>query len=95
MSNPGPLRPYRKDGTPAKPHRMPPGRKKGTPNRITLDLKIAILNAFTKLGGEDYLVVLGRRNPTVFGTLLGKVLPLTVNASLDVTTHEAALKELA
>lgn len=52
------------------------GRKAGTPNKLTRELKDAILNAFEKVGGEDYLVKVAKKNPAVFCQLLGKVLPI-------------------
>lgn len=52
------------------------GRKKGTPNKISRDVKEAILDAFEELGGVDYLVWLGKVEPTSFATLLGKILPI-------------------
>lgn len=36
------------------------------------------MNAFTKVGGEDYLVVVARTKPEVFCSLLGKLLPHTL-----------------
>lgn len=56
-----------------------PGRPKGCKDKVTTDVKNAILNAFKTVGGEDYLVTVARENPTVFCSLLGKVLPLTVS----------------
>ena len=54
------------------------GRKKGTPNRVTADLKGAILESLTYAGGVEYLVQQARDNPSSYMTLIGKVLPLTV-----------------
>lgn len=54
------------------------GRKKGTPNKVTAELKTAILKAFDKAGGESYLVTVAKENPAVFCQLLGKVLPMQV-----------------
>ena len=51
------------------------GRKPGTPNKLTTDVRAAILGAFNKLGGEDWLVRLARRDPKSFATLLGKLVP--------------------
>ena len=34
------------------------GRKKGTPNRTTHDMKSAIFEAFDRAGGADYLTML-------------------------------------
>lgn len=56
----------------------PAGRQKGTPNKITKQLKEMILGALDVAGGETYLVSQSRENPTAFLTLVGKVLPLTV-----------------
>jgi hypothetical protein len=54
------------------------GRQKGTPNKITANLKDAVLNAFSQVGGENYLVKVAQDNPQVFCGLLGKVLPTQV-----------------
>lgn len=54
------------------------GRQKGTPNKISRDVKDAILDAFEELGGASYLVWLAKVEPTSFATLLGKVLPIQI-----------------
>jgi hypothetical protein len=54
------------------------GRKKGTPNKLTADLKKALLGAFDEVGGQAYLVKVAQDNQAVFCTLLGKVLPMQV-----------------
>lgn len=54
------------------------GRKKGVPNKITTELKTAILRAFDSVGGETYLAKVAEENPQTFCALLGKVLPLQV-----------------
>lgn len=54
------------------------GRKVGSRNKTTAAVKDAILNAFTKVGGEDYLVKVARKDHKTFCALLGKVLPLQV-----------------
>lgn len=56
-----------------------PGRPKGSPNKITGQLKEMILGALDKAGGEAYLVKQSDENPTAFLTLVGKVLPLQVS----------------
>lgn len=60
------------------PPRKGPGRPKGVPNKITQDIKAAILESFNELGGKDFLVQVGRENPTVYCALLGKLLPHTL-----------------
>lgn len=54
------------------------GRQKGTPNKVTADLKGAILAAFDQAGGVEYLAKLAITNSSAFCTLLGKVLPTTI-----------------
>lgn len=54
------------------------GRKKGTPNRITADLKGMILGALDATGGQKYLEQQAIENPNAFLTLIGKVLPMTI-----------------
>jgi hypothetical protein len=68
----------RKPGTP-----KTGGRKKGTPNKITADVKAAILSAFNKVGGPEYLAQQAVENPQAFMTLLGKVLPTQVKNADD------------
>ncbi len=60
------------------------GRKKGTRNKITAQLKDMILAALDEAGGVAYLVRQADKNPTVFLALIGKVLPLQVNAEHDI-----------
>ena len=57
------------------------GRQKGTPNKITALLKDEILQAANDAhpeGRVGYLREQAQENPTAFLTLLGKVLPMTV-----------------
>jgi len=54
------------------------GRKKGTPNKVTGDVKAMVLDALERAGGVDYLLTQSANNPNAFLTLVGKVLPLTV-----------------
>ncbi len=73
------------------------GRQKGTPNHNTTELKGAILAAFGHLGGQAYLVRVGKENPQVFCTLLGKVLPMTVQGDaehpLTITVATGVVRE--
>jgi hypothetical protein len=59
------------------------GRPKGTPNRLTADVRAMILAALDKAGGIDYLVAQSERNPAAFMTLVGKVLPLQMTGAND------------
>ena len=64
----------RKKGTP-----KTGGRKKGTPNHITTQVRNAIIEAFERAGGVDYLKRVADEEPKVFLQLLGKVLPKQVD----------------
>ena len=57
------------------------GRPRGSKNKISLALKEAILAALDNLGGVRYLERLAVENSSAFASLLGKVLPTTLQAS--------------
>jgi hypothetical protein len=73
----------------AKPKGSPKtgGRQKGTPNKLTAQLKDAILEAATLAGNEDglvgYLKTQASANPGPFMALLGKVLPMQISGDED------------
>jgi hypothetical protein len=54
------------------------GRKKGTPNKLTANVKACIMAAFADIGGKDYLVKVAKTDPRTFCALLGKILPTQV-----------------
>jgi hypothetical protein len=60
-------------------------RPKGSLNKITVQLKEAILGALEAAGGKEgsvgYLRRLAIENSSAFASLLGKVLPTTLSAS--------------
>ena len=76
-----------------KGHPKTGGRKKGTPNKYTADVRATVKAAFDRLGGEDYLVMVGKRDPKVFMGAFNKLIPTAVEASLHIS-HEEALKAL-
>ncbi|CAB4139741.1 hypothetical protein UFOVP353_12 [uncultured Caudovirales phage] len=55
------------------------GSRKGKPNKINGELKEMILGALDQAGGVKYLLAQAHDNPNAFLTLVGKVLPMTVN----------------
>lgn len=76
------------------------GRVKGTPNKTTGLLKDAILEAAELAGGHEGLVGYLKQqaidNPGPFMGLLGKVLPVQVNAKVNtVAAHQMSDDELA
>ncbi len=58
------------------------GRKKGIQNKLTVKVKDAIKEAFDELGGVKYLVELGTKDPKTFTTLLCKIIPAELSATL-------------
>jgi hypothetical protein len=64
--------------------KLPPnagkGRAKGTPNKVTKELKEMILAALDGAGGVEYLQERARdpRTASAFLGLVGKVLPMTI-----------------
>lgn len=51
------------------------GRQKGTPNKMTAQIRDALCQAFEESGGVEYLKKVATNHPSVFCTLLGKLLP--------------------
>jgi hypothetical protein len=68
------------------------GRKPGSRNKITEEVRVAVLKAFHAVGEADYLEEVARTNPAVFCTLLGKILPHELATSTEPITHEVVLK---
>lgn len=62
------------------------GRVKGTPNKLTAQVKEMILKALDEAGGVEYLVEQARLSPSAFLALVGKVLPLQVNADVSAAS---------
>lgn len=54
------------------------GRKKGTPNKVSKELKEMILGALEGAGGQTYLQSVASSHPPAFLSLLSKVLPTQV-----------------
>ena len=54
------------------------GRKAGTPNKISGELKDMILTALSNRGGVTYLERQADESPNAFLALVGKILPLQV-----------------
>jgi hypothetical protein len=62
----------------SKPGERRGGRQKGTPNKVSAQLKEMILGALDDAGGQMYLTRMAEEQPGPFMTLLGKVLPTTL-----------------
>lgn len=57
------------------------GRKAGTPNQITRELKDMIRGALDDAGGQAYLKLQAIAEPVAFLTLLGKILPREITGA--------------
>lgn len=78
----------------SKPGERRGGRQKGTPNKLTGQVKEMILQALDEAGGAAYLLDQARTNPNAFMTLVGKVLPLTLAGDKDNPVQTVARIEL-
>ena len=58
------------------------GRKKGTPNKVTQTVRESIEGAFGELGGQAYLVKVGKEEPKAFLQLLSKIIPRDLNVNM-------------
>jgi hypothetical protein len=54
------------------------GRQKGTPNKVTKEVKEMVLEALDEAGGVAYLKARALDTPGPFLSLLGKVLPMQI-----------------
>ena len=59
------------------------GRKPGSLNKMKLEVKAAIAQAFDEVGGKDYLVKLATEDQKTFCALLGRLVPTTVGGDPD------------
>ena len=78
-------------------------RKPGVQNKLTVDMKNMLNQAFIKAGGVRYLVRQAEREPKAFMGLLGRMIPNEVAVSVSAVVldlgkamleSEAALKRL-
>ena len=75
------------------------GRKPGTPNKVTSDVKQALVGALEKLGGEMFFVRMGRsRHQGALASLFGRLLPLQTpgaspqDSAADIRSQLAAIE---
>lgn len=57
------------------------GRPKGVVNKVSKEVKEMVAEALDKAGGVDYLVEQAEKNPKAFMSLVGRIVPLQVNAA--------------
>lgn len=72
-----------------------PGRPKGSQNKTTKALKDMILQALDESspgGGVEYLKLQSVENPVAFLSLVGKVLPMTLQGAGEDGKHVVAIE---
>ena len=62
----------------SKPGERRGGRKRGTPNKLSGDVKAMVLAALEEKGGIAYLAEKAESHPQAFMSLLGRILPTTM-----------------
>ena len=70
------------------------GRVKGTPNKLTGQVKEMILEALDQKGGVKYLVQQADANPTAFLSLVGKLIPTDVKADISLKIGDRLARAL-
>ena len=58
------------------------GRKKGSTNKATAEIKTMIETALSEVGGKDYFVTQANQNPVAFMGLVAKILPKQIDATV-------------
>jgi len=70
------------------------GRKVGASNKLTRDIREMILGALSAVGGQAYLVKQAELNPVAFMSLLGKIMPTQITATVEREITELTREEL-
>lgn len=76
------------------------GRVKGVPNKVTKEVKEMVAEALQRAGGVEYLVEQANENPKAFLSLVGRIVPLHVNADhsgrivIDRAAAQAEVEEM-
>ena len=70
------------------------GRPKGSPNKLTVELKEMTFNALNRAGGEDYLLEQALENPKAFLSFLGRFIPSEVKQTVTTTIEQMSDEEL-
>jgi hypothetical protein len=73
---------------------LPPGagRKPGSRNKQTKEVRDAVMESFIRLGGAKYLEEVGRTNVQAYCQLLGKILPHELATSGGALKAEVLLR---
>jgi hypothetical protein len=69
--------------TKGSPKLLGSGRRRGTPNRLTAQVKDMVREALHREGVVDYLRQQARENPVAFMALVGRLIPHELKASIE------------
>lgn len=70
------------------------GRRKGSLNRKTVEVKAALVEAFAGIGGVPALKQWGEKNRTEFYKLWGRLIPQEIKADVDGSVRMQIVEEL-
>lgn len=68
-----------------------PGRPKGKPNKVTVEVREMLRNALDQAGGTAYFVKQSKENPQAFMALVSKLIPSDIRATVTTATLEEIL----
>jgi hypothetical protein len=81
-------------GRGSKPGEHRGGRRRGTPNKLTADLKSMIEGALHSVGGQHYLEAVAIQDPAVFCGLITKLIPKDLRVSVPVEQDPQDVREM-
>jgi hypothetical protein len=70
------------------------GRRRGTPNRVTADLKDMAIGALAAEGGIEYLRKVARENPAAFLAFVGKFVAKEIDAKVSASVRLEIVEEI-
>ena len=70
-------------GGKGKPKTPGSGRKKGTTNLATKEVREMLVGALSDAGGREYLLEQAKENPKAFMSLVAKLIPQQIEATIS------------
>lgn len=67
------------------------GRPKGSPNKVSNDVRLQILGTYKKLGGDKFMLEWAKQEPTEFMKIYAKLIPREEKVTMDATV---AIKQI-
>jgi hypothetical protein len=69
------------------------GRPKGTPNKVTQDMRELVRQSLDAVGGIEWLQKLASEEPRAYAQLVAKIIPAEVKATIDASPEMLASLE--